>query len=263
MWQTTFGQAGCATVKPAQLRFSLWMRHDDDPAGGANLIPRYTLLPSHHFSPFGGRMCMTIKFTVALLLVMLCALGTPASADRTVTFGINLALHSGASDYFYTVQPDVLNGLLLWKDWWNALPASNRTTKWGETLTVDLFVDTFSNYTDVTTNMNSLFNVYRGLVSNTSIDYLFVPVASPWDIQLRNFTYYELGVRNMVGTQSTHPFLCTISPVDSQDEAAQDSTDPSRLFRSLSLPLQPSPTLQRRTTQRPARLAPSLPTFCT
>lgn len=141
---------------------------------------------------------------VALIVFACAAIGAAAasSSETTYVFGTNLALDAGSAQSFSNTQLQTLQGLEIWQDWWNALPAANRTTKWGEVFNVQLHVERFSNYTAdySNTNMYNLFNTYYNMSQNTSINYFFSQVASPWGIQLRNYSYYELGIPFMCGT---------------------------------------------------------------
>lgn len=148
-------------------------------------------------------MTPTTRICVAIaVLALAMASFAHAGSETTVVFGINLALDSPPSQSFAGTQLQVLYGLEIWRDWWNALPASNRTTNWGDSIKVQLHVERFSNYSDdgLGINQHLLYETYANMSQNSSINYFFAPVASPWDIQLRNYSYYALGIPFMVGT---------------------------------------------------------------
>lgn len=127
-------------------------------------------------------------------------MSTAAAAEETLVFGISLALHPPPGQPFQEMQTDCLAGLELWRDWWNQLPAENRTRRYGPPFKVDLSVSSAaSDFTDTPANKEVIFNAYRDMANNASIDYLFGPIGSPWGVATRNFTYAELGVPIMVG----------------------------------------------------------------
>lgn len=66
--------------------------------------------------------------------------------ERNFTFGINLALNASIAGSSYQQQVDTLIGLEIARDWWNSLPASSRTTRWGEVVRINLHVETWSEY---------------------------------------------------------------------------------------------------------------------
>lgn len=161
--------------------------------------------------------CAHVALVVLLALnIAVCArsaeLDATAVAEDTLTFGISLALHPPAGQPFQDIQTDCLAGLEIWRDWWNALPASNRTRRYGSPFKVELAVSSAaSDFTDTIANRDIMFNTYRSMASNTSIDYLFGPIGSPWGVPTRNFTYYELGVPIMIGTTLFIAFYSTSS----------------------------------------------------
>lgn len=146
---------------------------------------------------------MRVSFVFALALVLIVALQgcLVEGEERTFTFGISLALDAPPGQYFAGVQVETLHGITIWKEWWNSLSVAERTMKNGDSFKVELHIERFSNYTDLEVNKRALFNTYAAMFANTSIDFLFMPVASPWDIPFRNYSYYELGVPFTVGTQ--------------------------------------------------------------
>lgn len=152
------------------------------------------------------RTCAHVALVIGLALNIAVytrgeELNTAVVAEDTLTFGISLALHPPAGQPFKSFQTDCLAGLEIWRDWWNALPASNRTRRYGPPFKVELAVSSAaSDYTDTPANRDVMFNTYRSMASNRSIDYLFGPIGSPWGVPTRNFTYYELGVPIMLGT---------------------------------------------------------------
>lgn len=139
---------------------------------------------------------MRVSFVFALALVLIVALQgcLVEGEERTFTFGISLALDAPPGQYFAGVQVETLHGITIWKEWWNSLSVAERTMKNGDSFKVELHIERFSNYTDLEVNKRALFNTYAAMFANTSIDFLFMPVASPWDIPFRNYSYYELGV---------------------------------------------------------------------
>ena len=151
---------------------------------------------------------MNLRVSLALLVLLVHA---ACCEERTIIFGISLGLNATESGDFGGAQQDTLEGLMVWKDWFNSLNASARTTSWGMTFKVDLHVAEDSKFADTPQNEQIMFDVYRDMALNSSIDYLFSPVASPWDIQARNYTYYVLGVPVMVGTPSTKASLYLLS----------------------------------------------------
>jgi len=123
-----------------------------------------------------------------------------ATVEDTIGFGIPLALNPPPGQSFQQVQRECLVGLEVWRDWWNGLPAANRARRYGPPFKVDLVVSSSaSDYTDNSANLELMYNVYRDMVHNSSVSYLFGPVASPWGYQVRNFTLYELNVPIMIG----------------------------------------------------------------
>lgn len=118
----------------------------------------------------------------------------------TFTFGVSLAMNATEAGGFSGVQSDTLKGYEIWQDWFNSQSPESRRTKWGTTFKVDLHVEDFSNFAESESNMLALFAVYEKMHRNATIDFFFGPIATPWDIQVRNYSYYELGIPFMMGT---------------------------------------------------------------
>lgn len=121
------------------------------------------------------------------------------TTQRTYVFGINLALNASEAGSFAWAQQESLVGFTVWVDWWNALPASLRTTRWGEVVDVQLHVETWSDYgLGFTPEAQTiLFDVYANMTQNKSIDYYF-GTAAFLGVALRQYMYESLGVEIMV-----------------------------------------------------------------
>lgn len=121
--------------------------------------------------------------------------------NRTYVFGINLALNatSAESMQYLADQHSALMGYQTWQDWWNNLPVAQRTTKWGEIVSVELYVTQFSNYEYGSWQVQALCDVYDQMAKNSSIDFLFAPI--DWEgVTVRNYSYYVSGVPMMVSS---------------------------------------------------------------
>ena len=130
-----------------------------------------------------------------------------AAEEVTYLFGISLGLNRTEAGALHQVQYDNMYGLEIWRDWWNQRSVEDRTTKYGVTFKVELHISNYSRFQ--AGNMYELFEVYRLMQQNYPIDFYFVPTTTPWDIQTRNYTYYELGIPYMVGTSlSLFPLFC-------------------------------------------------------
>lgn len=142
---------------------------------------------------------------IVLLVVAIALLSRDASAqeEQTFIFGISLALDAPPDQNFAQVQVETYQGMIIWKEWWNSLPKSARTMKNGNSFLVDFHIERFSNYGQSDTDRQGMFDTYARMAANQSIDYLFMPVGAPWNIELRNYTYYELGVPFVVGMCSS------------------------------------------------------------
>jgi len=151
-----------------------------------------------------------IVVAACALLVVLAnasALSTLAPAniavphERTVTFGINLALNQSLAQYYYANQLDTLIGLQTWMIWWNALPVESRTTPYGDVIRVALRVETWSEYTTCFTPYaeNALCAIYGNMSQDASIDYLFVPVDC-MGVDIRQCALNDHGVSLMVSS---------------------------------------------------------------
>jgi gamma-aminobutyric acid type B receptor len=111
---------------------------------------------------------------LAIVMVIMFNLNTCLAENKTYVFGINLALDPVLSGWNYEENLGTLQGLEIWRDWWNGLPASQRTTAWGDTFTVELHVETFSDYsTNGPTQMAGVYGAYANMTQNSSIDYYF------------------------------------------------------------------------------------------
>jgi hypothetical protein len=118
--------------------------------------------------------------------------------EVTYTFGISLGLNRSQAGTLGQVQYDNLDGFEIWRDWWNARSPADRTTRYGTTFKVALHVEDYSNL--VNGSMYGLFETYAKMQSYGNISFYFVPTTTPWDVECRNYTYYELGIPFMVGT---------------------------------------------------------------
>lgn len=148
-------------------------------------------------SPLRTLLAPATVVVVALLVFSQAVCNASSVPETTIVFGVNLALYGPSTQSYTANQIQAYQGFVIWQDWWNALPASSRKTTWGKVINVELHIETYSNYIQNYTydwNYYAMQEVYASMARNASIDYLFATVASPWDIQLRNYTYYELGV---------------------------------------------------------------------
>lgn len=138
--------------------------------------------------PFVSRTSLFILLSLHLLSV---------TASPTV-FGVNLALHS--TNFYLKDQVEANIGLEVWRDWWNALPESHRTTKWGEVIDVELHIETWSEYGDWTSEgLASLCQIYGNMTLNSSISYYFTPVAFR-GVDVRRCTHQDYGIDLMIGS---------------------------------------------------------------
>lgn len=138
--------------------------------------------------------------TTILVLFILSAIVTVSMCtERTYVFGVNLALDptNEQSSQYLGEQLGSLMGYEIWRDWWNALPAAQRTTKWGEVIRVELHVTRFSDYQYGGWQFQALCDTYDEMINNHSIDFIFGTTA--WSgYALRNYTYYASGLELMV-----------------------------------------------------------------
>lgn len=200
------------------------------------------------------------------VLVVLSVLGVALAqpVERTFTFGINLALDYdtlGAD-----VQHQALIGYTLWQDWWNAKSPQLRTTKGGEVFKVGLHVETFSGYgTHNSSNPGMLFDTYASMFANATIDYFFAPVACPFGVSLRNYSYYALGIPLMICTPLSTRFRCQsaayvalshFAPLPRTSNSHSPHILPFPCSASLRLLL--ATALRQPAFSRPARTAPYL-----
>lgn len=132
------------------------------------------------------------------MVSLLLGVAVVQGAERTITFGVNLALEGSSS--YTEAQKDSLIGFTIWQNWWNSRDPQFRTAKDGTALKVALHVETFSGYTYSYANQQALYDTYASMKANTSIDYYFAPVACPFGVALRNYSYYALGMPLMVCT---------------------------------------------------------------
>ena len=134
------------------------------------------------------------------LLILFCLTTSTTARDRSYTFGINLALDPIEAGSYYSSQAESLIGLQVWRDWWNALPVDQRTSKSGEVISVELHVETWSGYSPGFTSgtLASLTEAYSNMTTNSTIDYLFAPVAL-WGVAVRQ-SMYNRGVSIMMGS---------------------------------------------------------------
>jgi hypothetical protein len=149
-------------------------------------------------------MAVGCKLYILLALLVVAMASGVRAEERTLVFGISLGLNATESGDFDGVQQSTKEGLELWRDWWNGLDASKRTTSWGMTFKIALHIVDNSKLSDPwgqNTNELNMYSVYANMIANSSIDYFFPPVASPWDIQLRNYTHLNHGLPVMVGTR--------------------------------------------------------------
>lgn len=126
----------------------------------------------------------------------LVLIGISAVYADTFTFGINIVPDSPLAGWYKYTDQQALVGLGIWKDWWNSLPVSSRTTKWGQVIEVDLHVESYADYTGTNASLTGLFNTYKNMAQNESINYLFGTIGFA-GIKLRQYLY-SLGVPVMV-----------------------------------------------------------------
>lgn len=129
-------------------------------------------------------------------IIALVLVGLSVVSARNVTFGINLAGNSPLASWYQYTDHQALIGYEVWRDWWNALPVDARTTAWGEVITVNLHIESYSDYTGTPASKAGLFSVYESMAQNQSIDYLFGTVGFA-GIELRQHMY-DFGVPLMV-----------------------------------------------------------------
>jgi hypothetical protein len=117
---------------------------------------------------------------------------------REVVFGINLALNATLAGGYAGSQYEAFIGFQIWVNWWNSLPASARTSRWGQVIQIRLHIETYSDYAGggTPTEKAGLFNVYANMAQNPSIDYLIGPIGFA-GVELRQYMY-DLGVELMV-----------------------------------------------------------------
>lgn len=131
--------------------------------------------------------------TAVFFLVLV---GLSAVYADTFTFGINIVPDSPLAGWYRDTDQQALIGYKVWKDWWNSLPVASRTTKWGQVVDVELHIESYADYTGSNTSLTGLFEVYKSMAQNQSIDYLFGTVGFA-GIKLRQYMS-NLGVPLMV-----------------------------------------------------------------
>jgi hypothetical protein len=144
---------------------------------------------------------MRVHILLGIALVVLLALVArheTAAEEITYVFGMTLDPNPNPTTAYYQAQKQAKMGLEIWRDWWNGLSVGNRTMSNGDAFKVALHFED-ADYSSVTGSQQDLFDVYHDMSMNGSIDFFFVPVASPWDIQLRNYSYYALNIPFMLG----------------------------------------------------------------
>lgn len=133
-----------------------------------------------------------MKYASLCLVLLLFTMGQ--CANVTYTFGVNLGLN--AADNALQVQS--LRGYEIWVSWWNARPPAMRTTPWGDTFTVALHVNTFSNYGYEEASYQGIYDSYRNMSTNSSIDFFFATTA--WEgVRVRRYASQSLGIDLMIG----------------------------------------------------------------
>jgi gamma-aminobutyric acid type B receptor len=139
---------------------------------------------------------MRLLFVVVVLV--LCCTCVTVSVAKTHVFGTVLALDPNLAGGYYSSQQETLIGYEIWLDWWNSLPVDARTTRWGEVVDVDLYVNPFSNYAGggTPTERTGLFDAYTQMAQNQSINYLLGPIGFA-GVDLRQYLF-DMGVELMI-----------------------------------------------------------------
>lgn len=134
-----------------------------------------------------------MKFRLSCVVLLL--FGAVYGANVTYTFGVNLGLNSSQ---YGQLQRESLQGYEIWRDAWNALPPQARTTRWGDVVSVELHIETFSSYGYTEVDHQGVYERYAWMKNNLSIDFFFTTTA--WEgVKVREYASEYLGIHLMLG----------------------------------------------------------------
>ena len=131
-----------------------------------------------------------------------------ALVETTLTVGISLGLQAPASDPYGFVQKRAHEGLEIWRDAFNAMIPSNRTTKDGKVINFRLEVfENFGRFSYVDpTHFTFMMTQMLEMSNNASLDYVLPPVGSPWGTILRNASYLTGNVPFTIGIADSREY---------------------------------------------------------
>lgn len=133
----------------------------------------------------------------ALSVCQAAAFITTATDEIIYVFGVNLGLNASLSGSYYPSQIQSLQGYILWRDWWNALPSEARMTKWGVPFRVELHVEEYSDFNYGDYQIPELLQVYANMAANTSIDFYFDTSSFGGD-PVREYAFNTLNISMMM-----------------------------------------------------------------
>lgn len=119
---------------------------------------------------------------------------------KNVKLGISLGLESPASAYFAHLQKETLIGLKVFENWFNNLPITQRTTHYG--IPLNMTIEVFENYGRFSFNNPEDYEFLKeqiiNMTNDPSLDFVFLPIGSPFGAMLRNASY-NAGLKVTVG----------------------------------------------------------------
>lgn len=151
------------------------------------------------------RICFWM-YIIGVFLIIHCV--EPMVADEnqslsieTINVAISLGLQMSTSDPYAFVQNDTYVGLLIWKNWWNSLPTSMRTTSYNTILEFNITVfENFGRFSFFNNDdLNFLLDQAHNMSEDPNVDFILAPVGTPWAILLRNTSYYQDHVPVTIG----------------------------------------------------------------
>jgi hypothetical protein len=139
---------------------------------------------------------------MSLTKVLLClsVVILACSAVTTVTFGISLSLVAEDPSLVSRLgtQRECNAGLIVFRDWFNSLPAASRSLKLANNVSEPLLVDLV--IMEDKFNDTIRWTNYQELAGRADVDFLFAPCGTPQSHPIADMVYADYGRQIIMGS---------------------------------------------------------------
>jgi hypothetical protein len=158
-------------------------------------------------------MAPTTTFATVAICILVCTT-TLVHAVTPVKFGISLSLiaEDASQESQLSTQKECEAGLKIWRDWFNALPASDRMLKFPMNTTgaLEIQLEILEDRFNDTIRLQN----YRSLASRSDIDFLFAPCGTPQSHDIADMVYLDYGREIIMGSFHPEiPFFVIFAPI--------------------------------------------------